>query len=99
MPKAVNSISELIMAVLPSSVHLGALGADCDAGCSNPGSGCTNNSGGGDTVEAVKWIIDPAALVELQGILVGALARTEELRVLNEERPTETKLAELESRF
>jgi len=99
MPKTVNNISELIIAVLPTSVHLGALGADCDAGCSNPGSGCTNNSGGGGSTACVNWIIDPAVLVELQGILVSALARTEELRVLNEKRPTESKIAELENRF
>lgn len=93
MPKIVNNINELIIAVLPSSVHLGALG-DCDAGCSNAGSGCTNNSGHG-----IEWTIDPEALAELQSILVSALARTEELRVLNEERPKETKIAELEEKF
>lgn len=99
MAKVVKNISELIIAVLPESVHLGALNADCDAGCSNPGSGCTNNSGGAGSNECVNWKIDPASLVELESVLVSALARTEELRLLNEERPTETKIAELERKF
>jgi len=61
-------IKDLLITVLPTN-----LGTDCDAGCSNPGSGCTNNSGGdrGDP----DWLIDPAELIEMKGALQQIVAR------------------------
>src|SRR5258708_31924936 len=60
-------IKDLLITVLPDIRN------DCDAGCSNPGSGCTNNSGKdqGDTT----WLIDPAELVEMKGALQQMAAR------------------------
>ena len=61
-------IKDLLITVLPTN-----LGTDCDGGCSNPGSGCTNNSGGdrGDP----DWLIDPAELIEMKGALQQIVAR------------------------
>ncbi|HEY7337481.1 MAG TPA: hypothetical protein VH639_21490 [Bryobacteraceae bacterium] len=108
MPTKVNSISELLVAVLPSGVNLidcaDSCGdtcgdTDCPGGCSGPASGCTNTSKGMGSVACFQWIVDPAALVELQNILVGALARTEVLRLVNAGRPSKEKVNELEKRF
>lgn len=108
MPKTVNKISELIIAVLPSGVNVvdcedtcgDTCGdTDCPGGCSGPDSGCTNTSKGMDSLACVNWIIDPEALVELQGVLISALARTEELRLIQSDRTAEQKVEELEQRF
>ena len=104
MPAQVNSISELIIAVLPASVNLydcdGSCGGDtCVAGCSGPASGCTNTSKGLDSAQCFDWLIDPAVLIELQNVLVSALVRTEELRIVNGERSSNEKMGELEKRF
>ncbi len=105
MPQKINSVSELLIAVLPSAINLndcddscGDSINDCPGGCSD-NTGCTNNSKGMDSAQCYNWAIDPAALVELQGVLVSALARTEELRIIRSERTNQEKIDELEKRF